>query len=168
MRVAPRRLAKIRGSGMKQVEIADATYDRLVVAARLMDRTVGEVVAQLVDRLTSEAPARSDQPGATVTSTRDAVTHDPLAESGPGSEWIPVFKVYKGHRLDGTFNRSTHEVRLSTEPWTNKTFPSPTAAAIAVVLHLSGDVRESPNTNGRKFWKVVATGKNLHSLIGER
>jgi len=154
---------------MKNIEIADATYDRLVVAARLMDRTVGEVVAQLVDRLAaSDEPTPGAKPGATVTPIREVGIQAPPGFGQSDSQWTPVYKVYKTHRLDGVFNPRTHELRITTEPWGNKIFPSPTAAAIDVVNHFSGDVRESPNTNGRKFWKVVATGKNLHSLIGER
>ncbi|NPD04515.1 hypothetical protein HN031_07435 [Nocardioides sp. zg-1308] len=155
---------------MRQVEIDDATYDRLVVAARLMDRTVGEVVARLVDRLASDAAPSVPVPNQAATAVSKSSTYTPPARAttDPTVEWIPVYKVYKAHRIDGTFNPRNHEVRLSTEPWVNKTFSSPTAAAVAVVEHVSGDVRESPNTNGRKFWKVADTGKNLHSIIGER
>lgn len=84
------------------------------------------------------------------------------------AEWLAIHKIYKGHRIEGTFNPSTHEVRLATEPWANKYFASPTGAAVAVVEHFSGDVRETNNTNGRKFWKVASTGENLRSIIGER
>src|SRR5690348_2692565 len=113
-----------RDKAMKQVEIADGTYDRLVVAARLMDRTVGEVVAQLVDWLASDEPGA--QPAATVTQVREAVVQPASVAADPGNRWIPVFKIYKSHRLDGVFNRSTHEVRITTEPWGNKVFSSPT------------------------------------------
>ena len=84
------------------------------------------------------------------------------------AEWLAIHKIYKGHRLESSFNPSTHEVRLATTPWANKYFASPTAAAVAVVEHYSSDVRETNNTNGRKFWKVTSTGENLRSIIGER
>ena len=87
---------------------------------------------------------------------------------GTTSPWIDIHKVYKGHRIEGTFNRETLEVVITSGPLANRGFPSPTAAAVAVVLHFSGDVRESPNTNGRLFWKVTETGRSLRSLIGER
>lgn len=84
------------------------------------------------------------------------------------ASWIAIFKVYKGHRIEGMFNPATHEIRLTTEPWANKYFSSPTAAAVAVVGHYSGDLRESNNTNGRMFWRLRETGENLRSVIGER
>ena len=154
---------------MRQIEIEDTTYDRLVVAARLMNLTVGQVIAQLVDRLASD-PAPQPGPLERATPTRTTAAYTPPARvaTDPDVEWIPVYKVYKGNRIDGAFSPRSHEVQLKTQPWANKTFPSPTAAAVAVVEHYSGDVRESPNTNGRKFWKVEETGKNLHSIIGER
>lgn len=156
---------------MRMVHIDDATYARLVVAARLMDCTVGDVVARLVDRLANDDVAPSlINPGAAVATPRKEHRYTPPARvsTDPAVEWIPVYKTYKANRIQGEFNPRTHEVRLSTEPWANKIFASPTAAAVAVVDHFSGDVRESPNTNGRKFWKVAATGLNLHSIIGER
>ncbi|MBS2936593.1 hypothetical protein KDN32_02415 [Nocardioides sp. J2M5] len=163
---------------MKTIQIDDGTYDRLVVAARLMDRTVGEVVSRLVDVLASDTPVAAGPPSSPSeaaaqqvrASTSSSSAYKPPAREhiDPKVDWIPIAKTYKGHDLSAMFNPHTHEVRLTTEPWHNQVFSSPTAAAVAVVDHFSGDVRESPNTNGRKFWKVVATGKNLHSLIGER
>lgn len=152
---------------MRVVEIDEGTYDRLLVAARLMERSVGEVITRLVDRLASDGEDSADTGGTNLAPDLSTASHPPRLPV-PIDDWITVFKVYKGHRLEGAFHPRTREVRLSTPPWTNKVFPSPTAAAVAVVEHFSGDVRESPNTNGRKFWKVADTGKNLHSIIGER
>jgi hypothetical protein len=155
---------------MPQIHLAAETHERLLVTARLMNKTVGEVITLLVDRLTNEPATPSEEPVSPSARVGGPGRYIPPPVSPPDAAvtWIPVYKVYKGHRLEGAFNPRTHEVRLSTGPWANRIFPSPTGAAIAVVEHYSGDVRDSPNTNGRKFWKVVETDKNLHSIIGQR
>lgn len=160
---------------MPTIELDHETYERLMVVARLMNEPVGAVVRRLVDRLatapdTSHTPEDVDManraaPKKSAVSTPSAATP---TDAWHGDEWIPVHKIYKGHRIEGTFNAATHELHLSTEPWANKYFASPTAAAVAVVEHFSGNVRETPNTNGRLFWKVTKTGRNLRSIIGER
>lgn len=151
---------------MPKVDIDDETYGRLLVTSQLLGETVGEVVYRLVNRLLTEpaqTPVRTSQP------QREAhVNEEETVVPTTTAEWISVYKIYKGHRVEGSFNPNTMEVRLSTAPWTNKYFASPTAAAVAVVDHYSGDVRTTSNTNGRKFWRLASTGENLHSVIGER
>ena len=163
---------------MPSVELDQETYERLAVAAKLMNEPIGTVVRRLVDRI-AEGPAASKEPadeldgaesagtsgskGARVVAKKVAVP----TQSRPRDKLVPIHKVYKGHRIEGTFNVDTHEVRLSTAPWTNNSFPSPTAAAVVVVDYYSGDLRETPNTNGRLFWKL-SNGKNLRSIIGSR
>jgi hypothetical protein len=160
---------------MPSIELDQETYERLAVAARLMNEPISTVVRRLVDGL-AKGPAAPTQPadepvgsewagasGAKMVAKKVAVP----TQSLHGDKSVPIHKVYKGHRVEGTFNVDTHEVRLSTAPWTNNSFPSPTAAAVAVVDHYSGDLRETPNTNGRLFWKL-SNGKNLRSIIGSR
>ena len=144
---------------MPSIEIDSETYDHLLVTSRLVDESIGDVIRKLVQsRIMGVASSAVSLP-------IEPVANPVVDFEG---EWIPVHKIYKGHRVEGTFNPSTHEIRLSTEPWANKYFSSPTAAAVTVVEHFSGSTRETPNTNGRKFWKVTSTGRNLHSIIGER
>lgn len=154
---------------MPEVNLDDETYERLLVTSHLMDETIGEVVRRLVDRLASESRPSSDPTtvGGTGPNWSPLRAQEKRIQTDV-AEWLAIHKIYKGNRVEGTFNPTTHEVRLSTEPWTNKYFASPTAAAVAVVDHFSGDVRETNNTNGRKFWKISATGENLRSIIGER
>jgi hypothetical protein len=148
---------------MKTIQIDDRSYDRLVVAERLTEQTVGEVVAKLLDRLTVE-PAVDSQ----ATTHRKVPMRVRAAQPLPDDPEVKVFKVFKGNRVDGVFNVRTHELRVTTPPWSNKAFSSPTAAAVAVVDHFAGEARETNNTNGRKFWKLSATGESLLSLIGAR
>jgi len=161
---------------MYTIEIDDETYERLIVVARLMNEPIGAVVRRLVDRLTTD-PEPNPQPQhpvapSPITPKENSMSTPTVAattaEKMHLEEWVPIHKIYKGHRIEGSFNPATHELHLSTEPWANKYFSSPTAAAVAVVEHFSRDVLESSSTNGRLFWKVTKTGQNLRSIIGER
>ena len=115
---------------MAQIELDDVTYERLLVTARLLDEPVGQVVHRLLDRLTSDGSPAAP-PGCTP-------APDPASYPGPKEEhvtertltavWIPVHKIYKGQRVEGTFNPSTHEIRLTTPPFANRYFNSPTGA----------------------------------------
>lgn len=162
---------------MKHIEIDDLTYTRLVVAARLMSTPVGDVVRRLVDQLADE-PASAQESDvaslrASVGSPARSVDAERLATppaAPPESDlrgWLAVYKTFKGQRVEGLFHPGTHEVRITTVPWAGKVFPSPTAAAIAVVEQYSTG-RQTPSTNGRKFWKLVSDGRDLRSIIGER
>jgi len=162
---------------MYTIEIDDETYERLIVVARLMNEPIGAVVRRLVDRLTTDPepnPQPQQQPVAPSANTSKESVMSTLAVADPTveklhlEEWVQIHKIYKGHRIEGSFSPATHELHLSTEPWANKYFSSPTAAAVAVVEHFSRDVRETSSTNGRLFWKVTKTGQNLRSIIGER
>lgn len=144
---------------MPNIEIDQATFDQLSLTARLMNRPVGSVVRLLVDRL---AHADADGEGAIPDKTTKST-----GPAAPGEGWVAVHKVFKNHRVDGSFNTSTLELRITTPPWSGKTFSSPTAAAIAVVEHFPSS-RQTSNTNGRKFWRRNDNGGDLRSLVGER
>jgi len=155
---------------MPSIETDDETYDRLYMAARLMDVPLGEIVRRLVKRLASEPSSGASSTATAMHSEEAAATTTamPTMPAPPTNDWLPIFKIYKGHRVEGNFNPSTHEVLLITEPWVNKYFSSPTAAAVTVVEHYSGNDRKSPSTNGRKFWKLTSTGANLRSIMMRR
>lgn len=141
---------------MPSIDIEQSTYDRLVVTARLLDQPVGNVVTLLLDRLTGDAPPGQNPPVAAAT-----------ARTVPGGGDLPVHALYKGQRVEGAFSPDTLELQVDSAPWSGRRFSSPTAAAQAVVSQYGSD-RQSPNTNGRRFWKVTRTGNDLRSLIGER
>ena len=164
---------------MPRVELDQRTYERLAVAARLMNEPIGAVVRRLVERL-AEEPVGPEEPTHEASDPQRAAASGaresrlvarkiavPAAQSRLAEELVPIHNNYKGHRVEGTFNVTTHEIHLSTAPWTNRHFRSPTAAAEAVVKHYSGDVRDTVNTNGRLFWKL-SNGKSLRSIIGSR
>jgi hypothetical protein len=149
---------------MPVIDLDQLTWDKLQLTARLTDQPIGAVVKMLVDRLAGAEAARSTEPPGPMT----VVTSPPAARPVIGTDaWIPVHKIYKGNRVEGGFNPSTMELRVDTAPWSGKVFSAPTAAARAVVEHFPND-RETSNTNGRKFWKVTATGRDLRSIVGER
>ena len=96
---------------------------------------------------------------------RDA---DPgTAETASAETPTEIFKVYKGHRVEGTLDPATSAIRIMSSPWDGKDYLSPTAAAIAVVEHYSPD-RAEPNTNGRRFWKLSSSGESIDTIIGRR
>lgn len=142
---------------MPTIELDLATYEKLIITARLTEQSVGAVVKRLVDRL-----ANAQSP-----TTTTPLSDDVVPSEKPPPSWVPVFKVYKGHRLEGEFNPSTMEVKVLTNPWAGRVFSSPTAAATAVVEHFPS-TRETSNTNGRRFWRVVSTRRDLRSIVGER
>ena len=149
---------------MKKVEVSDAVYDKLTFTGQLLDKSAGEVVGLLVDRL-SEATRSSTAPETILRGGDNTMSAQTVVAT---ADWIPVHKDYLGHHVEGSFNPSTMEVRISSAPWSGKVFTAPTSAARAVVAHFQPGSRETTNTNGRKFWKVTGTGRNLHSIVGER
>jgi hypothetical protein len=150
---------------MPDVTIDEKTHDKLQFTANLMNRSIGDVIRLLVERLDKPLPPveATNRPG---TSSRGTSPAAPDAtNSGPG--WIPVHRTYKNERFEGEFNPQTMELRVTSAPWRGNVFSSPTAAAQAVVEHVPGD-RQTNSTNGRKFWRVTATGQDLRSVVGER
>jgi predicted CopG family antitoxin len=144
------------------VELDADVYERLVVTGRLMDRPLSDVIRRLL-----ELVAREQVSAKPSTNTSQEMEHD-MRASMTTTESERIYGSYKGHRIEGRFDLSTHEVVLDDAPWANKPFSSPTAAARAVVEHFSGDTIQASNTNGRRFWRVVRTRRDLRSLIGER
>jgi hypothetical protein len=145
-----------QGAPLPTIDVDQLTYDKLQITAQLTEKPIGAVVKQLLDRLAAPPPI-------TASSASGAASGPALSDAA----WVPVFKVYKGHRIEGEFNPMSMELKVTTAPWSRRVFNSPTAAAIAVVEHFPS-ARETSNTNGRKFWKVAATGNDLRSLVGER
>lgn len=162
---------------MPTLTVDQQTYDMLVFSARLMDVPVDEVVRIMVQRLERLDEGRSRQPVRDLTSTPISVPklerpRPPRPDQPPEpprhpSPWLPVHKVYRGRRVDAEFNRDTMEVKVLSAPLEGRAFPSPTAAAMAVLERLPSG-RETQGTNGRTFWKVTGTGEDLRSIVGRR
>lgn len=153
---------------MPLIDIDDQTYERLVLSARLLDLPVGRVVSMLVDRLLTEALTSPPSPAPIRPAVPPAAVTAPLSGAAGPRDVVSVFAVYLGRRVTGRFDPSSLTVAIDDAPWNGKVFPSPTAAAIAVVRQLAPDERQSANTNGRIFWKSAHTGKDLRSIIGVR
>lgn len=141
---------------MPTITVDTLTFERLTIAASLYESSIAELVRSLVDDRISKASLTTDQ-------------HNPESAGDAAQALVPigVFKTYKGHRVEGTFDPGTFAVRIQSSPWHGKEFPSPTAAAIAVVEYFSPD-RAEPNTNGRRFWKLSDGGRNLETMTGRR
>lgn len=149
---------------MPHITVDQATYDKLAFGAWARGVPIATLIQSLVDRSAHGNLPLAPQPTATTTPEVEAPDTSAITSA---STWLPVFKTFKGQRYEGAFNPNTTEVRVDTAPWTGKVFPSPTSAAQAVVTHASQG-RVTPNTNGRKFWHLTDTGKDLRSIIGER
>lgn len=149
---------------MPSIDLDQDTYDKLAVSARLMDLSPGDVVSLLLRRLV--VAENTDRTSRTPTATQQEELMTVSAPTHPG--WLPVHKSYLSHPVEGEFNPTTMEVRVSTAPWSGRVFPSPTAAARSVVEHFGGDNRQTTNTNGRKFWRLKDRDQDLRSVVGTR
>lgn len=160
---------------MPDITIDQYTYEKLRFTALLLQSSPGDVVRTLVERLDAEPhppasdPMHPDKSDPIDERAAEPITSTPVQQSTAQAQsgWIPVFRVFKQQKYEGEFNPGTHELRITSAPWSGTVYPSPTAAAQAVVDHVPSE-RETPNTNGRTFWRLTTTGKNLRSIIGQR
>jgi hypothetical protein len=141
-------------SSVPTIEVNDETYQQLAFAARVFGVDIAEVVARLMVNMAEATDASETKP-----ETGEQVV--------PGEEEVRVHAVYQSRRVTGVFQRSTNQLRVTSEPLANRLFSSPSAAAVAVVEKLNPG-REFPHTNGRTFWIVDNTGRTLRSIIGRR
>lgn len=141
---------------MRQIEISDEAYERLTFAARVFGVSVGDVVTRLVEAMDGPQPSSNNTSSSAGT-----------AEEPDDQEDVHVHVVYQGHHVRGVFERSTKRLRITSGPLADRIYPSPSAAAIAVVESVNPD-RARPETNGRTFWIIDKTGKTLRSIIGRR
>jgi hypothetical protein len=83
-------------------------------------------------------------------------------EAEPHSRAVAIHVIYQDHRIEATFDPDTEAVTVQSEPLADRTFSSPSGAAVEVVRCLNPDIR--PNRNGWNFWIVNETGATLQSL----
>ena len=83
----------------------------------------------------------------------------------PDDPWTPlrVHATYRRQRTDGQFVRATNRLTITTGALAGTTYPSPTAAAGAVVRAANPD-RASGNNDGWNFWRIDGTGEPLASV----
>jgi len=91
----------------------DGEFDEPRFAASLMNRSVGDVIRILVERLCQqqEPGEEQDEPsfsGAGAETGADAKSGTP--------DWLAVYRIYKKQRFDAEFNPSTMEARITSVP----------------------------------------------------
>jgi hypothetical protein len=116
-------------------------YDRLRLVAAALNKSEADTVGHLLDRLNGGR-----------TSTRAAPSGGPE----------PIHVRYKGHRVDGTYDRRTKEVTITSGPLAGTTYKRPSPAARAVIQELAPGI--SAERNGWSFWIVTATGEPVQSI----
>lgn len=127
---------------MKTIEVDDATYRALELAAHLTGGTPGSVVETLVANASAPRP-----------------TPAPVADT----DKCPIYADYNGERFRGLFDSTTKSIRLTSGKLAGGRYKSPSAAARAVVESERPDV--DSNRNGWTFWTLDdGTGRQLQSL----
>ncbi|MFF9677315.1 hypothetical protein ACF1GS_37440 [Streptomyces eurythermus] len=124
---------------MPAIELDEHTHGKVVFAARVMGCTPSEVVRRLVElwSTTEEADSESDA--------------------------VRVYAVYRSERVEGLFDPATRTLTVTDGPGAGQVFPSPSAAAMAVIQTINPD-RSTPNANGWSFWRLTRSGEELKSL----
>lgn len=129
---------------MRQVDVDEQTYQVIRLAARIAGISEAEIVARAV-RALPEGPPLAPVPA-----------FDPWVE-------IPIYAVYQGERVDARFLPATRRVAVTSGPLAGRDFPTPSAAAGAIVA-ASNPGRRDTRTNGWRFWRVVETNGYLDSV----
>ncbi|MGW4321110.1 hypothetical protein ACWEMW_18240 [Streptomyces sp. NPDC004684] len=124
---------------MIAIELDEHTHGKVVFAARVMGCTPSDVVRRLVESW----------------STAEEVDRE--------TDGVRVHAVYRGARIEGLFDTATRTLTITGGPGAGQTFPSPSAAAMAVIQAVNPD-RSTPNANGWSFWRVTRSGQELKSL----
>ena len=129
---------------MPEIAVDSETYELLRVAANAAGVPISEIVRRAMAALRGEAPPPEQ---------------DPWRE-------VPVSVTYLGRRFDGLFVAATGRLVVTTGELAGRAFPSPSAAASAVigVVNPSRDAR----TNGWRFWHVTENGDYLDVLRPRR
>ncbi len=135
---------------MPDVKVDSETYERLRLAARVARISVSEVIRRLADEAAGPDVISRDAMRAT-------------AESG----WVPVSTGYQRRDITGELDPSTGRIRVTAGPLKGKTFDTPSAAAMAVIRLLNPE-RNSPHTNGWRFWKDTASRRPIGDLYQRR
>ncbi len=125
---------------MATITIDDDTRQRLQLAAHV----AGITIADVVRKLTHE--------------------HQAAGEDGGAPDWQPIYSNYLGNETTAEFHPGSTAIRITSGALKGKEFPSPSAAAIAVVKHTNPN-RVDAHANGWRFWKVNGTRRNLDSVF---
>lgn len=131
---------------MPTVDLHQRDYRRLALLGRAWNLDVSGAVTRLLDEFEAGAPSAGTPP-----------TFD---------DQVSVHAVYADQRVDGLFDRRTKRLRITSGPLADRTYRTPSGAAVAVVgLH---NRSVNPNRNGWSFWLINETGELLQTLRGPR
>jgi hypothetical protein len=128
---------------MAQIDVPDSVAAKIALLAKAWRVSQGGAVRRLVEEFESDL-------------------HDEPVDPGVVGKQIPVHADYQGAHVEGTYNRTDRSLTITSGPALGHRFPSPSAAAIAVVSALKPGI--NPNRNGWMFWIVTATGNRLQSV----
>ncbi len=134
---------------MPTVELDDETHALVRFGAGLLGLSEAEFVARAVRAMSGSQSA--PQPAREL-----PLRHDP---------WQPIelYGDYEGHRVGAQYLAATGRLTITTEPLAGQAFPSPSAAARAVIAALN-PARAATQANGWRFWRIAATRERLDSL----
>lgn len=115
------------------IDVDQATFNAIDLAARLTSMSHSEVLARLVSQ-SQASPTTSD------------------GASEDDANGVAIYADYVGRRTKATFNRLTHRIDIIDGPLAGTSYKSPSSAARAVVGHYKPGV--SPHRNGWSFWML--------------
>jgi hypothetical protein len=128
---------------MAQIEVSDSVAAKIALLAKAWRVSHGGAVQRLLEEFESDL---RDEP----------------VDPGLVGKQIPVHVDYQGAHVEGVYDRNDRSLTITSGPALGRRFPSPSAAAIAVVSALNPGIH--PNRNGWSFWIVTATGNRLQSV----
>ena len=134
---------------MPEIKVDETTFQALRLAAGLTDRTEGEVVAQIVRDWGARAVTVQPSQG--------------MVSPGLAAVAIGIYAEYRGSKVEAVLDPVRETVKITSAPLVGAAFPSPSAAAIAVVERLNPGRRYS-NTNGWRFWRLAENDHLIDSI----
>ncbi|MGW7531686.1 hypothetical protein [Amycolatopsis sp. NPDC054798] len=129
---------------MKQLNLADSDYNRVMLLARAWKISGGEAVRRLLD---------------------DFVSVDGTAAAGseqPADDGVPIYADYGGVRVEAIYHKATKRVDITSGVLAGHSYKSPSGAAMGVVQALNPNVHN--NRNGWSFWFIAKNGEALQTI----
>ncbi|MFF5226949.1 hypothetical protein [Dactylosporangium sp. NPDC000521] len=124
-------------------EVPADAYNKVRLLAIAWNVTDGEAVARLVEHF--------------------AKASGPTKPSAEGSDDdVAIYAIYEATRVEAVYNRKTKSVTITSGKLRDKTYSSPSGAAVAVVAAYNPTV--NPNRNGWSFWTRAENGEILQTI----
>lgn len=129
---------------MKQLDLTDSDYDRVMLLARAWQISGGEAVRRLLDDFVNTVGAQ----GAVV--------------QKPADDGVPIYADYGGERVEAIYHKATKRVDITSGVLAGHSYKSPSGAAMGVVQALNPNVHN--NRNGWSFWFIAENGEALQTI----